>query len=147
MFLSQSASVSRSSTSMRRLDSDALCLRQSKLRRGDRLFAEIPGEKRTLLPSVADLNCDYEAPKRPRRRWASELSKKDLHAGATTIIARSNTKLTAPIVSDGYATGFSRTYEATPEVTRKVMRAIIRFIPFLSGVSYMILTIPMSMRE
>jgi hypothetical protein len=59
-----------------------------------------------------------------------------LHAGATTIIATSNTKLTAPIVSDEYAAGFSRTYEATPEVTRKVMRAIIRFIPFLSGVSY-----------
>jgi deoxyribonuclease-1 len=28
--------------------------------RGDKLFGEIRGEKRTLPPSVADLNCDYE---------------------------------------------------------------------------------------
>jgi deoxyribonuclease-1 len=28
--------------------------------RGDKLFGEIPGEKRTLPPSVADLVCDYE---------------------------------------------------------------------------------------
>jgi len=28
--------------------------------RGDKLFGEIPGNKRTLPPSVADLNCDYE---------------------------------------------------------------------------------------
>jgi deoxyribonuclease I len=28
--------------------------------RGDKLFGEIPGEERTLPPSVADLICDYE---------------------------------------------------------------------------------------
>jgi deoxyribonuclease-1 len=28
--------------------------------RGDKLFGEIPGEKRTLPPSLADLICDYE---------------------------------------------------------------------------------------
>jgi deoxyribonuclease-1 len=28
--------------------------------RGDKPYGEIPGNKRTLPPSVADLNCDYE---------------------------------------------------------------------------------------
>ena len=38
--------------------------------RGDKLFGEIPSEKRTLPPSVADLNCDYERTTGPNA-WSS----------------------------------------------------------------------------
>jgi deoxyribonuclease-1 len=46
--------------------------------RSDRLFAEIPGEKRTLPPSVADLNCDYERTKtavEPRKAVRGEIAR------------------------------------------------------------------------
>ena len=46
--------------------------------RGDRLFAEIPGEKRTLPPSVADLNCDYERTKtavEPRKAVRGDIAR------------------------------------------------------------------------